>query len=732
MMIVAGGSICKNKGEIMKKIKISLLVVAMLSTSAYGEYSLEQVGVEDDATQNSSFDDSTIGSKQSMSIDHIKLINSAEMINPYKAISTLPGVDIRFNDPFGMSISHRIRGKSNRNIGETVDGLPLKGIGPGGGLSTMVDIENLSSISVEKGAIKADSGFGYGGDNGMVNMHMRKPSDKTNIELRQSLGSYDFSKTYIRIDSGDIADSLRVFISASLTKADKFKGDGEAMDRKNVEFGLASAKNSPIEWEIFGIYNDQFQHNYKTLTYAQSKDLSEYKKLDYQTTNRNASDYYNYNRQDFTTKTLFGKLRVPLGDASAFIFRPYFLNDKGYSYSTNGAKVQDWLVDHDTYGAVAEFEHTIGDAKIKLGYWYQEDEPPGPPTAQKLRDAGTMTFSSWQTLVKVNKNHKFSSPFITYEQVFGNTILEAGLKYLWVSKPELTTYKTTGIGDVSYKEALDLANNVAFVREAKTFGIFLPNIGLSHYLNDTTALKASYGRNVNTAAYGNYSPSYSQQLVSTLWSKLKPEESDNLDLGIGYQSNKLSLNATAFYSKIKNVGGSFYDPILSMTYSQNSAEGRSYGLEMGLSYNIIENLAIDASATYNRYAFTKNFLSAGNALIESKGKQHPDVPKYFANIGATYNLSGYKISPLVRYVGKRYSDALNQYSVDGFVIADLSINKEFKLENNKKIDLSLSVTNIFDKKYISTFSSSDTNLIPEINYTIGSPRVFFASLAYKF
>ncbi len=715
----------------MKRFKTISLIATVAISSLYGDSSnLEKVLVESSAIS----DDATIGSKQSMSIDHIKLINSAEMINPYKAISTLPGVDIRFNDPFGMSVSHKIRGKSNRNIGETVDGLPLKGIGPGGGLSTMVDIENLSSISVEKGAIKADSGFGYGGDNGMVNMHMRKPSDDLSVELRQSMGSFDFYKTYMRVDSGEIADSVKFFLSASISEADKFKGEGKALDRKNVEFGLSSASGSAIEWELFGIYNDQFQHNYKALSYAQSKDLSQYKKLDYQSTNRNTSDYYDYNRQDFATKTLFGKLRIPLGESTAFVFRPYFLNDKGYSYATNGAKIQDWLVDHDTYGAVAELEHKLDDnIKVKLGYWYQEDEPPGPPTAHKRRDPGTLNFSDWTTLVKVNKKHKFSSPFITYEQAFDNTIIEAGLKYLWVSKPQMTTYKTAGIGDVGYKDALAAASDIAFVRDSKTFGIFLPNIGASHYLNDTTTLKASYGRNTNTMAYTNYPASKSQDLVSKLWGALKPEESDNIDIGIGYQDSDLSLTATAFYSKVKNVGATFYDPALNESYNQNSGEARSYGIEAGLSYSLLDNLTIDASATYNSYVYTKNAVSASNTPINAKGKQRPDVPKYFANLGATLNLEGYKISPLVRYVGKRYSDVENRYSVDGFVIADLSINKEFKLDNNQKLDLSLSATNIFNKKYISTFGTSNTNPDPTaISYTIGSPRAFFGSLAYKF
>lgn len=79
------------------------------------------------------------------------------------------------------------------------------------------------------------------------------------------------------------------------------------------------------------------------------------------------------------------------------------MNDKGYSYSGSGTNVIDWLVDHDTYGAVLEFAHAFDDAKIKLGYWYQEDEPPGPPTARKLRNAATMGFMKWERIVKANK-----------------------------------------------------------------------------------------------------------------------------------------------------------------------------------------------------------------------------------------------------------------------------------------------------------------------------------------
>jgi len=677
-------------------------------------------------------DDATIGSKNVVSEKEIKIYDSAELINPYKAISLEPGVDIRFNDPLGMSITHKIRGKDDRNIGETMEGLPLKGIGPGGGLMTMVDIENVESVSVEKGAIKADSGFGYGSDNGMVDMHMKRPANTMEATIKQSLGSDDFSKTYLRVDSGEIADTIKFFVSGSLTEADKWKGEGDGVDRKNIEFGVTSTSKQPVQWEVYGIYNDQLQHNYKGLTYAQSKDLDTYSDLDYQTTNPSSSDYYDYNRQDFQTWTLFGKLKLPLSSDTSISFRPYFLHDEGYSYSTSGTKVQEWLVDHNTYGGVTEIETKLSDAKIKVGYWYQEDEPPGPPTSQKLRNPGTLAFSSWSRLVDVEENHKFSAPFATYEQQFGNIFVEAGLKYLWLSSPSLTTYKTTGIGDVSYDTALSQATTVQYSLPSHTFELFLPNIGFTYFLNDSSSIKASYGRNWNTLSYSGFSTSLSDTVAKQYWAALKPEESDNFDLGYTYQNNKIAFSSTLFYSKVKNVGGSFYDPVLNATYAQNTAKADSYGLELGASYQALPNLTLNGSVTYNHYAFTTDIQSSSTAYIACKGHQHPNTPEYFGNISAQYDLSGYKIAPIVRYVDKMYVDTLSEYSVDSYYLVDLAINKEFKLDNGHSLELSLSATNLLDNKYISTFSASEINLVPETTYTVGSPRALFASIQYKY
>lgn len=729
---------------INRKLQISLYTSLLLCSNiiAAQEKSivLDAASVESEIVEDSAI----IGSENIVTTKEIEHTPSAEMLNPYKAISLEPGVDIRSNDPFGMDIKHVIRGKENRNIGETLEGLPLKGIGPGDGLSTIIDLENIETISVEKGAIKADSGFGYGSDNGMVDMKMKKPSKEFGATIKQSLGSYNFSKTYFRVDSGEIANSAKVFISGSLTNADKFKGEGESPDRQNIAVGIASTSNQKIEWELYGIYNHNKKHNYKGLTYAQSQDLGQYKDLDYNTqlTGNPADDanYYDYNRQDFETYTVFGKIKLPLSSDSSLTFRPYFLNDKGNSYSGSNGKVIDWLVDHNTYGAVLEYAANILESKIKIGYWYQEDEPPGPPTSRKLLDTN-LNFMKWERVVKVNSNHTFNAPYITFEKALGNTVISAGVKYLWLSSPNLVSYNTAGISDGSYEEALAQAQNVDFTLPSNTYGIFLPNLGAVHYFDDYSSLKLSYGRNYNTPNYSfggtmiSYfnKPNIDEQLIQTMWADLKPEESDNFDVSYLYKSRKFNFESTLFYSLVKNVGGNFYDPTLNLTVQQNTAEARSYGLELAAGYKFTDNFQTNASLTYTEYGFTSDINAASGTVIRAKGNQLPDIPNFIANISADYTLGGYTLSPTVRYLGKRYVDVQNEYSLDPHYLVDISLSKEFALDERQRLAFSLSVTNLLGEEYISTISTSETN-VAEVGptYIVGAPRTLFASIQYKY
>jgi iron complex outermembrane recepter protein len=680
----------------------------------------------------------------------IDVYGGAAQLNPYSTISTLPGVDIRNGDGYGMSITHKIRGKSNRNIGETLEGLPLKGIGPGGGLSSMMDLENLEFITVEKGAVDVDSGLGYGSDDGMVNMYIHQPKETVGILAKQVFGSYDFTRTFLRVDTGNIANTAKAFLSASYTDAEKWKGAGNSPDgRKNAAFGLASPEDHEVQWSINGVYNKEKKHYYRSLTYEQSLDLSANYKLDYNTelTGNPAEDsnYYDYNRSDFSTYTLIGNLKVPVFGYGSVSFKPYFLRDKGYSYSGSGTKVTDWLVEHDTYGGILEYERQIGLADIKVGYWYGEDEPPGPPTSRKTRTIinsdGSLTFAGWERLLKATDNSHFNSPFIGSTFQFDRFSVNAGVRYMWWTTPSLTSYDTTGIGDVSYKAALAQATTESFHVNGDTYGIFLPKVGATYQISDTVSMNAMYGRNYNTPQYslGSALVSYfkkgkTEEELQYMWNELiQPEESDNFDLGMQLAFGKFSVESTLFYSLSKNTSGTFYDEELGEAYSQNAGQAQSYGVEMLFGYSFLEGLRANLSLTYNKYEFTDDFLAAdGKTTIYAEGNQIPETPLFMANMSIDWNIGEFTIRPTIRYLGETYADVENKYEMDDYFLADLDISWKIVQSENYNIILKLSATNLLGEKYIATSSAGDqTTEISGLSFTAGAPKTVFVSLQFE-
>ncbi|BBO93398.1 TonB-dependent receptor [Desulfosarcina ovata] len=694
-----------------------------------------------DATTTIIPSESAVGTEEIIGKKTIDIQGGAEQLNPYKAISMQPGVDIRSNDAFGMDVSHRIRGKSDRNIGETVEGLPVKGIGPGGGLSTMIDLENIESISLSKGAVTADSGFGYGSDNGMVDMHVRQPADESHGTAKQVLGSDAFTRSFIRLDSGQMGRVAKMFVSGSYTEADKWKGSGDSPDgRKNVAVGLSGTADQPIQWELYGMYNKNKRHSYRGLSYEQTRDLSANKDFDYNSslTGDSATDayYYDYNRLNFETSTVFGKIAVPFNERCSLTIKPYYLHDRGTWYLGSSGKVIDWSVDHDTMGGVIEYRRAIDRGEIKAGYWYQEDEAPGPPTSRKYRSTDDLAFLGWERLVEVD-NHKFSSPFVTAEKTIGATTLVAGLRYLWLTQPDLTSYDVTGLPDVDYDDALALDPDVQLHVDGQTHEIFLPNIGITHLFQETLQLRASYGRTYNTPQYSLgkqitalQAKGLSDTELQAIWDSIEPETGDNFDLGLNYTFGRGFISPTLFYSLVKNVGGSFYDPDLELTYTRNSAEAQSYGVELAAGCTLTPELNLSAAVTYTQYEFTSDIEAAGGSTIESEGHQIPNVPEWMVNLSLNWEKNGYRVAPTVRYLGERYVDVENKYSLGAYFLVDLALSKTFKLTPKQALTVSLSVTNLLDKEYISDISASDASIGQDTTYTVGAPQTFFIALQY--
>lgn len=738
---------------------VSLLVACLFAGFAQAEEATPTLGaitVRGEAPQEAA----SVGSRTVVTQEKIETFNNFGMTNAYQAISLEPGVDVRQSDPTGTTNSYKIRGRSSRGHALILEGLPFKGIGIGQPIQDLVDMENVETITVEKGAVPANGRFGFGN---LIDLRFLRPAEKFSATAKQVFGSHDFTKTFARIDTGELGGGIRAFVSGSLTDSDKFKGHGKSLDRDNFAFGISGGSPQGVEWEIFGVYNDEERDAYKGLSYAQSTSLSGNWKRDFNRTKTGIAgediNYYAYNREDYRTTTILGKLKVPLGDDASLTFRPYFTNDKGKSWSGSSQTmvnlapkqnvIVESLLDRDTFGAVLEYERKWQDARINVGYWHGEHEPPGPPTARKARDTN-MNFVGWANLYGIGKRYNYRAPYLAFSKTFDRTVIDAGLKRMSISSAKFVSYDTTGIGDVSYEQAKRQSSGVLFTLPSNTHRMWLPSLGATHYLNDSSSIKASYGRNFDWPEFGwassamsyyrtftvgnGLTPAVAEQSLQHLWAtRIRPQESDDFDIDYRYTSDRLSFTSALYYKRLKHVGTNIYDPSVQLSYTQNSGEARSYGVEFGSSYRVSNNLTLGATLSYSDTAFTSDVQTGVATTVKAKGKQLPDRPELYGNISAVYDLNGYRIAPVARYLGKRYADVLNQYSVGAVWLADLSVTKEVVMGERNRLQFSLSAMNLFDKKYISTISTSDVNTNQGApTYMVGATRSLFAAVRYAY
>ena len=130
-------------------------------------------------------------------------------INPLKAIETLPGVLFETSDPWGNNEQNEsifVHGFSTQQLGYTMDGVPLgdqqygnyNGLSPSRALTS----ENVSKVVLSSGAgalgVASTSNLG-----GAIETYSSDPKRTFGATAEQVLGSYETTRTFLRIDSGD-------------------------------------------------------------------------------------------------------------------------------------------------------------------------------------------------------------------------------------------------------------------------------------------------------------------------------------------------------------------------------------------------------------------------------------------------------------------------------------------------------------------------------------------------
>ena len=742
-------------------MKLQTYMISIVAATAIfaNPVSVEKIVVNDMQSDNDQLiadtNSSAKNSAQRFAQKSLSTLSTQANMNPYTVVQFSPSVNYTPVDESGSNEPSyhdpiRTRGKMQTGPGGVymIDGMPVSS-NPGGG-KEMLDMENISSIDLYKGYLDTDKNLGFSSLIGKVDMNILEPKEKAGGSVSQSIGSDNFRRTFLRVDSGKIGD-FKLFGSFSSLSDDKTKGEGD-QHRLNGMIGINYHPNESLNADLYVVRNADKHNNYMALSYAQAKDLEQYYNLDY-AANKSASsnNYYDFNKQNFDTTLVMANIAYKPTDKDKITFKPYYKKDVGdywYSNASTTNMVVDWHMDHDLYGGIAEYEHTFDDAlKAKVGYWYNKQLPPGPPSNQQkyqVDASGNLVYKGYAMLSK-DDYHTIESPFVELSGDVSRFHYLAGLQDQTFTIGSIKNYIGT---NSSTSQDYDTALNQATYDPnasvgAKTFHNLLPSLYLGYDLSKDTTVYIDY-----TRTYGfdvNLFPTYVSDestfvshgvTLQQLWDKLQLETSDNIDLGVKTTLGAITLNPSGFVSFVKNKQANIYDTSLGVNYPANVGDALGYGAELSAYGPITENLEFLAGFSYNKYMFTQNFASSATSTVDIKGNQLPDAPEIMAKAAISYTKERWTFTPSARYTSSRYGDVANTQVLNPFTIVDMDISyKGNSFMGSKSTLFRVTATNLTNEKYISTIITADNALATtgtSSTYQTGAPFGLYASINLKY
>jgi len=694
-------------------------------------------------------DDKTPAAVYQVDREAMRLFDSPGGTNAYTAVAEVPGVKSTTVDPWGLNNMQggqkgiRVRGEiSTHGVSGTVDGLAISGPGPGPGYLFLYDKENVERIEFVQGPVAADRA-GLFNTYGALDSKLRWPERQAGGEVNVTTGSWDFKRVFGRVDTGLLPSGTSLFVSASKTAADKWRGAGQApSDRDNAELGIRQQLGN-LQLGLYYAQNDQAQNNYKALTYTQAKDLGRYRRYDYGLS-PTTSDYYDYNRQDFSSRAFLGDIQYAFSADTRLTVKPFYAQEQGYYLyaGTTNTQVQKWLIDHETYGVTGELASKLGSTDVKLGYAWTSTEPPGPPTSRKqyLVTGGRLVFQQWALLAKTVDRHEFNNAYLTLHQDFGKLSVSGGIRYVRERLPGIDAYKsgtaTAGASwDVSVDDAIargvkDPTRSVS----ARSLDAWLPQAGAIYKLSEAVDLRLNVGQTFGAPSFDAFNQALAGSFTRSqqYWNQLKPEIATGVDVGLRVRQGDFYLDPTVYFARSRNKAVSVFNLATTTVYSQNIGKTEASGAQLAAGWSVAANLQLVSALSYSRSVFRQDVQTLGGAQLSVEGKQLPDVPKWMGNLGAIWRYQGFTVAPMLQYVGPRWATTTYTERIPGYWLADLTAGYEGKSAWGKW-SANVGVMNLFDRQYIGQISTSEVNTTANgAIYYPGAPRTFFASVGASF
>jgi iron complex outermembrane receptor protein len=232
--------------------------------------------------------------------------------------------------------------------------------------------------------------------------------------------------------------------------------------------------------------------------------------------------------------------------------------------------------------------------------------------------------------------------------------------------------------------------------------------------------------------YAGYSTSFNPASgTDRLGNAFEPTTGEQFEVGVKYQPNGSNsfVTLSAYHLTQDNVLSPDTTPGFT-NYSVQTGQVRMRGVELEGKAEITDAFSVLASYAYTDSEITKANPNATG--ISNEGNRFAFVPRQQASLWLDYTLQtstiwdGLSFGGGARYTGQTFGENANKFDIPSYTVFDAAVRYDFgkadpKLEGLKA---SLNVSNIFDRKYVST-------CIAATGCYWGEGRTVYATLKYS-
>ena len=233
--------------------------------------------------------------------------------------------------------------------------------------------------------------------------------------------------------------------------------------------------------------------------------------------------------------------------------------------------------------------------------------------------------------------------------------------------------------------------------------------------------------------YGNYSEGYVPPQLTDVFGKttnntyLQPQDFHSYEVGgwLSLLDNRLYadwsaylMNGTDEIINVKLPNG--------VSASENAGKTRHRGLEYGVTYRPSDEWQFRFSASSAKHTFV-DYVSGG---VDYSGKEMADAPHFFGSAQATYKphyIKGLRLSVEWQRVGRYYMDNLEEYTYNGFNVANVRVGYDVG-----HFGVWLNALNVFNEYYSTISQVSVSSGVASYTYQLGDPRALTLGLSYHF